>query len=259
MFRSLGLRTDEMVMARRSAFEDRGDHIVQRTPDEPTFWFGNQVIWKTAADDPAPMLAAFDAAFPEAAHCVLSLDVPNITVPDWAAGLDGFEGDSADVLSLEGPILGPDVPEGFEFRPLSSETDWLSLIGCQTRTGIEEGFSAETHRAYVTDKVTAIRQECVAGRSTWFGIFDGDTLAADMGIVSDGVLARFQSVETMPEYRKQGLCAALLRQVHDVTAARYPGVQFVIVADSDGEAGRIYRRAGFAFTERLFSLMKRGY
>ena len=32
MFRSLGLETERLVMARRSSFEDRGDHVVMRTP-----------------------------------------------------------------------------------------------------------------------------------------------------------------------------------------------------------------------------------
>lgn len=259
MFRSLGLETERLVMARRSSFEDRGDHVVMRTPAEPEFWYGNQVIWKSTAARPEPLLAAFEAAFPDAAHCVLSFDVPGMDTPDWVGDLPDFEPDPADILSLDGPIAGPDLPPGFTFRRIETDGDWAQVVDCQTRTGVEDGFEPARHKVYVTEKYAAVRADCEGGAAHWFGLFAGERLAADMGIVTDGRLARFQSVETMPDYRRQGLCAALLRQVHGAVTAQHPGAHFVIVAETESDAGRIYRRAGFTLHERLTSLMKRGY
>jgi hypothetical protein len=39
--RSLGLRTElALRVLSGSLVEDRGDHLVVRTPDNPTFWWG---------------------------------------------------------------------------------------------------------------------------------------------------------------------------------------------------------------------------
>lgn len=45
MFRSLGLETERLVMAGLSGFDDRGAFVVQSTPSEPIFWFGNCLIF----------------------------------------------------------------------------------------------------------------------------------------------------------------------------------------------------------------------
>ena len=47
-FRALELRTEVMLMDGVSTFEDRGDHVIQRTPGEPDFWEGNRLILKLA-------------------------------------------------------------------------------------------------------------------------------------------------------------------------------------------------------------------
>jgi predicted GNAT family acetyltransferase len=84
-------------------------------------------------------------------------------------------------------------------------------------------------------------------------------MVAQIGLVEGEIdgrpLARFQHVDTHPDHRRRGLCAALLVQVG--RAARAPTL--AILAEPDGDAGRIYRRAGFTLRERLVSAQRPGY
>jgi len=68
-----------------------------------------------------------------------------------------------------------------------------------------------------------------------------------------GGLARFQSVETHPDFRCQGLASAVIGH-----AARWaPGVPTpVIVADPDDHAIRLYRTLGLAEAEHQIQLYR---
>jgi RimJ/RimL family protein N-acetyltransferase len=90
-----------------------------------------------------------------------------------------------------------------------------------------------------------------AGLGHWFGVFavtdDGEQLVADCGLFRDesGTLGRFQHVETHPQWRRRGLCRALIRAVcaHGFEAM---GLQsLVIVADPDDVAIGLYESVGF--------------
>src|SRR5262245_53706707 len=49
---SLAFRTDlAMLEHSGSVVEDRGSHLVVRTPDNPTYWWGNFLLLATAPED----------------------------------------------------------------------------------------------------------------------------------------------------------------------------------------------------------------
>jgi GNAT superfamily N-acetyltransferase len=77
-----------------------------------------------------------------------------------------------------------------------------------------------------------------------FGAFASDVLVADLGIVRCGRMARYQSVSTDQDHRRQGLAAHLLG-----VAARWSGEhdcdRWVIVTEAANPAGRVYRSVGF--------------
>ena len=65
--RSLGFRTDLALLERAgSTIEDCGDHLVVRTPSNPTFYWGNFLLLDhvPAADRVDAWLDRFVAAFP---------------------------------------------------------------------------------------------------------------------------------------------------------------------------------------------------
>ncbi|KMW58865.1 acetyltransferase (GNAT) family protein [Candidatus Rhodobacter oscarellae] len=259
MFRSLGLRSEALVMAGRSTFEDKGGFIVQRTPAEPSFWYGNQLIYRAHPRDSDAMLHAFATAFPEAEHIVISFDTPGEDPPEAMLGLAGMTLDHTDILAANGGIVGPELPPGLTFRRIDSDTDWAGLVSLQCETGVEQGHDSPRHLPYLEAKFAQVRQACEQGRAAWFGVYESDLLVADMGIFWGDGLARFQSVETRKSHRGRGICAALLAKVSAFARAQLPGCILVIVAETGSPAGRIYRRAGFVLKETLVSLLKPAY
>lgn len=260
MFHTLGLASDALVMNGHSTFEDRGTHIVQRTPAEPRYWFGNQVIFRALPDAAGDALDAFATAFPAAPHCVISVDLPQPEVPGWLADLPDFAAEHTDVLVLDGVIRGPALPAGLVPRQIVDDGDWAQVVTLQHAVSLSQGYTpGPAHSTYIEAKFARIRAACARGGFAWFGVFDGPVLAADMGITWNGQIARYQSVETHQDYRRQGICAALLVHVLGHARAQSPRAVPVILAEKDGAPGRIYRRAGFRHRETLLSLVKEGY
>ena len=75
--RSLGYRTDVMVRERSgSSVTDRGSHLVVRTPENPTFWWGNFILvpGPPAPGDPTAWRELFAREFPDAGHCAIGVD-----------------------------------------------------------------------------------------------------------------------------------------------------------------------------------------
>jgi hypothetical protein len=95
-----------------------------------------------------------------------------------------------------------------------------------------------------------------AGRGAWFGAFDGATLAADMGVMVEDGLGRFQSVETAHAYRRRGLCRALLHRAAFEAFASF-GARDLVIIGVVGHISDLYRQAGFVEREQLVSAIRR--
>ncbi len=261
--RSLGLATDLLALEGISVVERHPDRLVVRTPGQPDFWSGNMLVLLGAPGDPEAEVARFHADFPEARHLSIAWDVPGLDPEPlrapWAAL--GAEVEVDVVLARDGPPPPVPVPTGYSLRELDprSDRDWAESVGVALAVGIGEGHEAASHLPYLRRRTEGRRRQAASGRLRWWGAFRGNELAAQMGLaegVVDGrPLARFQHVDTHPDHRRRGLCAALL--AHVGRAARSPTL--VILAEPEGDAGRIYRRAGFAPVERVVSIQRPGY
>lgn len=251
MLRSLGLRSDLLAMTGLSEVESHADRVVMRTPSEPDFWFGNTVIFRDQSTSARDAIAQFRADFPDAQHICLQWDVPDMVPGAVEDDLRqrGLEVDQGDVLTLTGALVRHDGPSGITMRELSSDDDWAQAEALQCATGIAQGYDPERHPPFVAARMAARRRQVRDGLGQWFGAFDGDLLVADMGVMTDGAIARYQSVETRPSHRRQGICAALVCHAADWIAAHAPDAIPVIVADRDAPPGRIYRSCGFTLHE----------
>src|SRR6476661_11222824 len=85
---SLGFRTDlALLTSSGSVVEDRGTHLVVRTPDNPSYFWGNFLL---LAEAPVPggereVVGAFRTEFPQADHVSIGIDVPELTEESRAA------------------------------------------------------------------------------------------------------------------------------------------------------------------------------
>ncbi len=240
---------------------DHGDFWVQETPKEPDFWMGNQLILKSADVPVAEAEAAFVRAFPNAKHRAMVWDIPGLDVgtvaPPFVA--EGYERDVVDALSLTGAIADVDTPEGINLRTLDTESDWGQALALSLEIGVEEGHPAESHIGYLQRRTGARRAQIARDRGQWFGAFEGDLLVAQMGIFHDDQVARYQHVETRKSHRRRGICAALLRHCCKWAQHRAPDAVPLIVADVESDAGRLYRRMGFAHAETIVGVLRKGY
>lgn len=205
----LGWHTDLAVHRLSGAIiTERSDHLVVRTPSESSYHWGNFVLVTdpAAVDDAGRWVAVFEDEFPEAQHRAIGLVAEPANRIAWAAA--GLTLEHEDVLATES---GPD------HRPLA------------------EGY---TVRPVPTRRITS-------GQAAFFGAFAGDRLVSSLGIVGCGEgIFRYQAVETDERHRRRGLAGHLLGVAADWAADR-GARQWVIIADSESDASRLYQAVGF--------------
>jgi len=260
MLKSLGLRSDMLSMQGVSTLEPHALGHIMRTPSEPTYWSGNVLIRDTFGIQPDADIAAFKDAFPDATHVKILWDTPG---PDLSGMRDAFRDpfavDTFDVLTRKGATPACAVPDGVVFRPLRSDADWVASVDLASGVAAEEGYDPAVHTPFLVRRNVTRRAQIADGLGDWFGAFEGGYLVAQMGMFHDQTIARFQSVETRATHRRRGICAALLAHVSGWAAHRAPSATQVIIAEADSDAGRLYRRAGFALTETLVEAGRAGY
>lgn len=228
-----------------SGVEDRGDHLVVRTPANPDFHWGNFlfVTDRAAVGDAERWTALFERAFPAARWLAVGL----IRMPSdgaaWTAA--GAELEEDQVLSTTSPPRVTPVPEGYTVRRLRGG-DWERRIARELADNIRAGrYDPVHHERFVRARTVTQRELSDRGDAAFFGAFHGERLVADLGIVCCGRRARFQNVGTDEDHRRRGLASHLLG-VAAAWAAAEGCERWVIVTESDNPAGRVYRRAGFA-------------
>jgi GNAT superfamily N-acetyltransferase len=255
---SLGFRTDVMVLGLGgSEIERHARHLVVRTPANPTYWWGNFVLFSdpVGPGDVPDRLALFADAFPDAEHVAWGIDSTDGTAGDDEALVGaGFEIGRDTVLTateLRSPVRTIDA----ELRPLRGDADWRQAF--ELHVACWDPDDGAVTEEFLNGQVGAARALTELGHATWFGAFADGGLLSSLGVVADGSgIARFQAVETHPDARRRGLASALVNHAGDV-ALRRGATRLVIVADPQYHAIGIYRSAGFTETETTVQLMRR--
>lgn len=257
--RSLGYRTDLLFLRAGGIVEDRGDCLVVRTPSNPTFYWGNFLLFDAppGAGDFERWRGLFVKEFPEAAHVAFGWDDPAGEAGEIGPFQEaGFEFDDSVVLTARAVRPPPKACAEATVRPLRENWEWAAALENHVAIhGEEHGEAA--YRTFAARRQTEHRRLVEAGRGRWFGAFVDDRLAGDLGQFAFEGVGRFQAVGTHPEFRRRGVCGAL---VHE--AARYGlermGIEtLVMVADAHYHAAAIYESVGFAPTERQAGLTRR--
>lgn len=256
--RSLGLRT-ELALRRYagSLVEDRGDHLVVRTPTNPTFWWGNcLVLPHPPADDAAARrwVATFEAALPGAEHRTCYVDGVDGTAADLEPFVAlGFTAEASVVLTARAVHPPPRPQRHATCRPLTTDDDWAQQVEL-SMAGEEVGHDLD----FCTRKAAADRLLVDGGHGRWYGAFLEDRLVSSMGLFTAGPgLARFQSVKTHPDHRGQGLAGTLTHVVARYGLDALAAETLVMVADPGYLAIRVYRSVGFRETEVLLAAERR--
>lgn len=240
----LGWRTDLAVLAAGgSEFEDHGDHLVVRTAANPSYHWGNFVLVTdpSRVDEAEHWRAVFASAFPGARHLAVGLPAqPDVGA--WA----GTAVEASDVLIAEGELVARPLPPGYTVHAFATDADWAASTDLN-----DQHYPGQVEFARLRSAGRA--RMAAAGALTWFGAFTEDgRLVSELGIAEvDEGTARYQSVLTHVDHRRRGLTGHLLGVAAE-HARRGRARSLVIIADADGDAGRLYRSAGFRHAETVW-------
>ncbi len=246
--------------AARGSIEECPGYLVVRTPESPTFWFGNYILVRDRLESGSLPLweSRFASAFgPECGHRLFIVDTPDGNpgpVEDFREA--GYDLDLTRSMVFRVPSAGwraESVP-----RPelLPEELDdagmeELLAIAIETqesdpKPGVNMDFlcnQSRLHRNLVrmdTAKCFALRIE---GR-----------LAASVLYIIAGREALIENVQTIPMYRRQGLCRTLLLRSMERLVAR--GIGLFALEPVDSYAEMVYRRLGFTEGDYLCDVLR---
>ena len=262
--RSLGHRTDLIFARYDGQVEDKGHYIAVRTPNNPTFWWGNYLIFESppAAGDASVWLEHFRRDIgtpPETQHIAITWDSLNGEMGVVEPFIEqGLEADIMTVLATETLIPPPHPNSEADFRILKSDEDWQRALELQVLSRDEDFKNEAAYRAYRIPKMQRYRAMSEDGLGAWFGAFLDGELVADLGVYKDDTLGRFQNVETHPNYRRRGLCGTLVYYAGKMALEKWNLRTLVMVADPDYHAARIYESVGFVAREQQPGLEQAG-
>jgi ribosomal protein S18 acetylase RimI-like enzyme len=244
---SVALATELELAATCGTITDRGDYLVVRTAD-PTYYFGNVLVL------PAPPQVGEVAywtrrfadefrAYPGVRHVAFRWDGsagdPGARDELRAAG---FTIEDHWVMMTERVAPGQTT---YPIRPL--RPDELQAVADLGFANSDE--HSDTYRHFLNRQAMWKADLVIAKVATFWGAFDDGQLVGSLGLVPLGDLARYQDVQTAATHRKRGIASSLLA----AAAAAVSVERYVIVADPESEASRIYTRAGFTVIERMVS------
>lgn len=258
--RSPGFATDLALLGfQGSTVEEREGYLVVRTPANPTYHWGNCLILDRAPEPGslASWVATFDREHRGAGHVAIGIDDPATSIDATEAAAARLEAER-DVVLTASTLEAPAEIDGIELRALDTGRDeaWADLVTMEV--GSYDGPDPDGHALFLTRRYAGHRQLVETGRGAWFAAYlpDGRPVSS-LGVfaVSDG-LARYQDVMTDVGHRRRGIAAALLRYAGRWALDRDDVRSLVIVADPEGPAIGVYRRAGFEVLAEQWALYR---
>jgi ribosomal protein S18 acetylase RimI-like enzyme len=255
---SLGFATDLMIRSLAgSEIEEHGDYLVVRTPSNPTFYWGNFVLFAgaVAADE---WLSPFAREFPDARHVAIGVDGTDGSLHNGSTLLEsGFELEVSTVLSLTRAPTEAARPDAL-CRRLHTDDDWAQVGDLRVALAEDQERLTDGYRVFLERRIQEAMALDRAGHAVHFGAFVHGHLRSCLGLVTDGRgTARYQQVETHPLHRRRGLAGALVAMAGRHGIAEFAASKLVIVADPQGPAINLYRSLGFRDTEHQVQLTLR--
>jgi GNAT superfamily N-acetyltransferase len=259
--KSLGCRTDLIFPTFDGVLTDRGDYLVVRSPLNPTFYWGNFLLF---ARPPQPgdlniwrdHFAREVGQPPETKHIAFTWDSPE--------GKEGFvEPFVQEGFNLERNVVQvshalqcpPRAATDVSIRPLKTEAEFAQVIEQQVLSR-DEGHEERGYRKFRTFMMDSYRRMEQVGLGHWYGAFLGDQLVADLGVFHDHRgLGRYQSVETHPDFRRRGIAGRMVYEAGVQAMTEHGLDTLVIIAEADSSPSRLYESAGFNPVEKNVGLL----
>jgi len=259
--KSLGYQTDLMFADFDGEIIDRGNYLVIRTPTNPSFYWGNYLLFNHPPAEGdyqrwQELFAREIGTAPAVIHRVFGWD----TIDNDQGVIEpflknGYRVDRLVVLATRKPYSSANSKQEVTVKPLMVDADWTQSIENQVECR-NPGFSEFDYRQFRQRQMDRYRAMARAGMGEWFGAFIGSRLVADLGIFCVNRLGRYQSVQTHPEYRRQGIARRLVIESGLFALDRFALENLVIAADEGSPAERLYKSLGFEIAEYQLGVVK---
>lgn len=241
----LGWATHVAVLEQAgSTVDDGGNHLVVRTPDIPTFHWGNFLLVTDPdlADDAHRWVQGFEGAFPSATWVAIGLTRMPGDERVWVE--HGLELELNDVLATGTLPREAALAAGYAVRRLGGD-DWEQVVALDMAENDRTAeWEPDSYEPFLRERTRANRELAERDVAAFFGAFADGVLVANLGVVRCGTTARYQNVGTDARHRRRGLASHLLG-VAARWAADHGCDRWVIVTEATNPAGRVYRKAGF--------------
>ena len=246
--------------------QDHADHIVVRSPRSPGYYWGNFLLYDRLPTDAdfEPWMQRFDEAIvqpePNTGHVAFGMQAQASAFKVPAAFAQaGFEAFEVSTLTLQPAALK--VPSRlpasvFELRPLHLPSEADAVVELSAACN-DEGYEPEGYRAFRAEQMQRYADMAAAGMGHWWGAVLDGRVVASLGLFGQRRVGRFQHVETHPDFRRLGLCRALVFAACQHGFGTMGWDTLVMGADPDDVAIGIYRQLGFAFHDTLWMLERR--
>ena len=258
--KSLAYQTDLIFPAFDGKIVDRGDYVVVRTPSNPTFYWGNFLLFSRPPGRQdfiawRKLFAHEIGAPPQVEHQAFGWDClegeTGFVEPFLDAGFDLNE----DVVLTAGALLPPArQADSVVVRALYSDADWQQAVAVQMACR-EEVHEEGGYRIFRERLMDRYRRMSETRHGHWYGAFIDGKMVADLGIFHQDGLGRYQSVETHPDFRRRGVAGSLIYAAGCQAMAEHSLHTLVMVAEADSAPARLYQSLGFSYREKSTGLL----
>jgi ribosomal protein S18 acetylase RimI-like enzyme len=250
---SLAFQTDLFFHRFNGIVFEYDDYLIIKTPSNPTFFWGNLLYFKNPPTENSfiEWQRCFKQQFESmnAEHMTFAWDSTNGEI--GASDLfvkEGFDLEKSVVMVADQIIRPAKINSDIVVRPITSEEEWQMVIENHVLCRGKD-FEETPYRKYATRKIADYRRMLKEKRGEWFGAFLGEKLVGDLGLFWEKELGRFQTVGTHPDFRRMGVCSALVYHTSIYAMEAQKLKQLVMVADPEYHAARIYESVGFKVRE----------
>jgi len=266
---SLVWATDVDVLAPDHTLQRRDEYWVVQSPSNPTFWWGNFLLFDEA---PAPgdgdrwerLFAQEFRERPEVTHRTFAWDRVNgeLGAAEQELAAAGFvlEKNSGLIAPAEQITEHPRANREVQVRALDPDGDeplWAAVMDVQMGNADEELGDSEYHLTFLRRRQQEHRAIFRSGRGSWYVALLGGTVVGSLGVVVTDRRARYQTVDTAEAFRRRGIASRLVVAAARDAMSKHPIDNFVIVADPDYHAIGIYEGLGFERVELVVGAMRK--
>jgi ribosomal protein S18 acetylase RimI-like enzyme len=246
---SLFLQTERLFWKQLSQIEEIEGGWIIRTPENPTWNWGNLLILKNAplAKDAEHWIDLFRTQIrPLDRGTIMTWDTGELA-SDAAAAFDalGFSMSTGSILTLR------DLQRPLHFNSnvelIEAGRDdalWESAVQIDVDAFAAE-FGGPKYEPYARKRIAHQRKMVEHGMGKWYVATIGGEMAGSLGIFSGDSFCRFQDIAVRKDFQRQGIASTMTHEVARRAREEWPALTQVIIAESNGNAQRIYRSVGF--------------